>query len=147
MIRVPRFNPWQGLGIFLFTIVSSLTLGPTHPPIQWVMGAPSLEIKRTGREADHSLPSSAEFKNMWSYTSTPQYVFIVWCLVKHSENFTLTPLCKGSHSQLGCVCACVCVYNPNFTEIIYCHWTPSEIILSFFLYIAFLKCILLVTFK
>jgi len=21
-------------------------------------------------------------KNAWSYTSTPQYVFIVWCLIK-----------------------------------------------------------------
>jgi len=26
---------------------------------------------RPGREADHSLPSSAEVKNAWSYTSTP----------------------------------------------------------------------------
>jgi hypothetical protein len=36
-----------------------------------------------GGEADHSPPSSAELKNAWSYTSTPQYVFIAWCLVKH----------------------------------------------------------------
>jgi hypothetical protein len=28
-------------------------------------------VKRPGREADHSLPSSAEVKNAWSYTSTP----------------------------------------------------------------------------
>jgi len=28
-------------------------------------------IKRPGREADHSLPSSADIKNVWSYTSTP----------------------------------------------------------------------------
>jgi len=27
--------------------------------------------KRPGREADHSTPSSAEVKNVWSYTSTP----------------------------------------------------------------------------
>jgi hypothetical protein len=26
-------------------------------------------------------------KNEWSYTSTPQYAFIVWCLVKHRNNF------------------------------------------------------------
>jgi hypothetical protein len=26
-------------------------------------------------------------KNTWSYTSTPQYVFMVWCLVKHRYNF------------------------------------------------------------
>jgi hypothetical protein len=33
-------------------------------------------VKRPGREADHSPPSSAEVKNAWSYTSTPQYVFM-----------------------------------------------------------------------
>jgi len=30
----------------------------------------SLGAKATGREADHSPPSSAEFKNAWSYNST-----------------------------------------------------------------------------
>jgi hypothetical protein len=33
-------------------------------------GALSLRVKRPGREADHSPPSSAEVKNAWSYTST-----------------------------------------------------------------------------
>jgi hypothetical protein len=28
-------------------------------------------VKRLRRKADHSLPSSAEVKNVWSYTSTP----------------------------------------------------------------------------
>jgi hypothetical protein len=37
--------------------------GPTQPPIQWAQGAISPEVKRPGREADHSPPSSAEFKN------------------------------------------------------------------------------------
>jgi predicted lipoprotein with Yx(FWY)xxD motif len=32
--------------------------------------------KRTGREADHSPLTSAEFKNRWIYTSTPLYVFV-----------------------------------------------------------------------
>jgi hypothetical protein len=31
----------------------------------------SLGLKRPGREADHSSPSSAEVKNAWNYTSTP----------------------------------------------------------------------------
>jgi len=35
---------------------------PTQPPIQWVPGALSLEVKRPRYEADHSLPSSAEVK-------------------------------------------------------------------------------------
>jgi hypothetical protein len=45
--------------------------GPTQPPSQWVSGALPLGVKRPGREANHSPPSSAELKNAWSYTSTP----------------------------------------------------------------------------
>jgi hypothetical protein len=41
-------------------------LGPNQPHIQWVPGA-----KRSGREALHSTPSSAEVKITWSYTSIP----------------------------------------------------------------------------
>jgi hypothetical protein len=31
-------------------------------------------------------------KNAWSYTSTPQYAFMAWCLVKHRDNFAFTVL-------------------------------------------------------
>jgi hypothetical protein len=48
--------------IFLFTTASTTALGPTQPPIQWVLGALSLGVKRPGHEADHSPPSSAEVK-------------------------------------------------------------------------------------
>jgi hypothetical protein len=72
-----------GAGIFLFTTASRTALEPNQPPIQWVPGALSLVVKRPGREADHSPPASAEDKNAWSYTSTPQYAFMAWCLVKH----------------------------------------------------------------
>jgi hypothetical protein len=34
-------------------------------------------VKRPGRGANHSPPSSAEVKNTWIYTSTPPYVFMV----------------------------------------------------------------------
>jgi len=78
------------MGIFLFTTASRPALGPTQPPIQWVTGTLSLGVKRPGREGDHSPPSSAEIKNAWSYTSTPPYVFMVWYLVKHRDNFTFT---------------------------------------------------------
>jgi hypothetical protein len=33
-------------------------------------------VKRPGPEADHSSPSSAEVKDVCSYTSIPQYVFM-----------------------------------------------------------------------
>jgi hypothetical protein len=41
-----------------------------QPPIEWVSGALSLEVKQPVHEADHSPPPVAEFKNAWSYTST-----------------------------------------------------------------------------
>jgi hypothetical protein len=47
---------------FLFTTASRTALGPTQPPIQWMPGALSLGVKRPGREADHSPPSSVEIK-------------------------------------------------------------------------------------
>jgi hypothetical protein len=54
---------------FLFSMSSRLDLGPTQPPILWVPGILSLEVKREGREADHSSPTSAEDKKTWIYTS------------------------------------------------------------------------------
>jgi hypothetical protein len=42
-----------------------------------------LGVKRSGCDADRSPPSNAEFKNEWSYTSTPPYVLISWCLIIH----------------------------------------------------------------
>jgi hypothetical protein len=51
-----------GLGNFLFATASRTALGPTQSPIQWVPGALSLGVKRPGREADHSSPSTTEVK-------------------------------------------------------------------------------------
>jgi hypothetical protein len=50
-------NPGRGK-IFVFSKASRPALGTTQPPIQWVPG-----VKRPGREADRSAPSSAEIKN------------------------------------------------------------------------------------
>jgi hypothetical protein len=76
------FESRLGLGIVLLTTAFRPTLDPTSPPVQWVSEALSLEIKRPGREADHSSPSNAEVKNSWSYISTPQYAFMAWWSVK-----------------------------------------------------------------
>jgi len=45
-------------------------------------------VKRSGHEADHSLPSGVDVKNVWSSTATPQYVFMAWCLVKRRDRST-----------------------------------------------------------
>jgi hypothetical protein len=99
-IGVLGFDSRWRLGIFLFTIASRTALGPTQPPIKWVSRALSLGVKRLEREADHSPPSSAEVKHAWSYTSIPPYVFMVWCLVKHRDNFTFYLYCRTLHCSL-----------------------------------------------
>jgi len=67
----------SGLGIFLVTTASRLALRPSQLPTPWVPGALSLRVNRPRREAEHSPPPSTEFKNAWSYTSTPQHAFMV----------------------------------------------------------------------
>jgi hypothetical protein len=52
---------------------------PTSYPID--TGALSPGVKRPGREADYSLPASAELKKMWIYTSIPPYSFMAYCLI------------------------------------------------------------------
>jgi hypothetical protein len=37
----------------------------------------STEVKRPGREADRSLPTSAEVKKIWIYTSILPYAFMM----------------------------------------------------------------------
>jgi len=66
------------MGFFLFAIASRPALGTTQPLIQWVSQLHTPRVKRSGHEADHSPPSSAEVKNAWSYTSSPHYVFMAW---------------------------------------------------------------------
>jgi hypothetical protein len=76
------FDSRQVQGVFILVTASSLILGPSQPPIQRVPGALSLVVRQPGREADHSPPASAKVKNVWSYTSTPKYRFMAWCLIK-----------------------------------------------------------------
>jgi hypothetical protein len=58
-------------------------------------------VKQLGHEADHSSPSSAKVKNMWSYISTSSCVVIVWCLIKHRMS--------SWHSTLSCAGRTLCL--------------------------------------
>jgi hypothetical protein len=68
------------VGIFLFTTVSRPALEPTQLASKGARGL-YLVVRPPMSEADHSPPSSVEIKNAWSYTSTPQYLFVACCLV------------------------------------------------------------------
>jgi hypothetical protein len=52
-------------------------------PTQRVLQAFFPRVKRPGREADHSCPSSAKIQTEWSYTSKR-------CLINTKDNFTFT---------------------------------------------------------
>jgi hypothetical protein len=59
---------------------------PTHPPNEWVTGAPTPEIKWPWREYDHLQTSSAKVKNKWRYTFIPP--FAVMAFIGASSSFT-----------------------------------------------------------
>jgi hypothetical protein len=63
--------------LYLFATASRLALGPTQPPVQWILAAFSPGVKQLGYQANHSLLSSAEVKNAYSYTSTHPYMFLM----------------------------------------------------------------------
>jgi hypothetical protein len=69
----------------------------------------SLGVKRPGREADHSPPSSDEVKNVWSYTPVPivrlRSVVLSW---KHRDNFTfILPLPLPLYYNLHMFCVSI----------------------------------------
>jgi hypothetical protein len=76
MERGRSSSPGRGK-IFILSTSSRPVMGPTQPRIQWIPGALSPGVKRPGREANHSPPTSAEGNNTWIYTSTPPCVVMV----------------------------------------------------------------------
>jgi len=69
------FDSRRVLGIWLFITASRTDLVPRG--------------LFPGGKADHSPQSSAEVKEMRGTTPPlPQYVFMVWCSVKHRDNFS-----------------------------------------------------------
>jgi hypothetical protein len=59
-----------------FSLLHIVQTGSGVHPTSYKMGTVGTfpGLKRQGREADHSPPTSAEVKKMWIYTSTPSYV-------------------------------------------------------------------------
>jgi hypothetical protein len=89
----PGFEFDQVKKTFLISKTSKWTLKSGQPAIQWIPVALSLEVRRTGREADHSPPSSAEVKREWNYTSTPP----ISLHGIYRDNFTYVTLLKFCH--------------------------------------------------
>jgi len=63
------------------------------------------EVNWTGCEADHLLPSSAEVKKQWNFTSTPpMYLLCVHCLYLLPPSSTLNMDEAGSSDMLTSIC-------------------------------------------
>jgi hypothetical protein len=83
---LPRFDSWEGQGIFLFPARSRPALGPTQLPIQWIKEVISPGVKR---------PLLVPKLRMRGATPQPlpppphRYIFIAWCLVEHSKFLVL----------------------------------------------------------
>jgi hypothetical protein len=67
--------------LHLFHLQNSFAAQSASYPLR--TGSSYSMVNREMRAADHSPPSSDEVTNAWKYTSTSQYVFMVWCLFKH----------------------------------------------------------------
>jgi hypothetical protein len=74
-----------------FSLPHSTQTGCETLPVFYIIGYVSLSpgSKAQEREADHSLHSSTEVKNAWSYTETPPYIFMIWRLFMHHDRITL----------------------------------------------------------
>jgi hypothetical protein len=71
-------NPGRG-EVLLHFVQSCSGVHLTSNPVS--TRATSLGVTRSGRDAAHSPPTSAEDKKRWIYTSTSPYAFIAQCLV------------------------------------------------------------------
>jgi hypothetical protein len=70
--------------IYCDFVASRVAVGPTQLPIQWVPGAISPGIKRQGREADRSPPSSTQDKNGGAIPPLP-HVLMALCLINKAQ--------------------------------------------------------------
>jgi hypothetical protein len=58
-----------------------LLLKCPQPPIHWVPGTLSLEVKWVGHEFEHTLCCSAEVKNAWSNIFIPLYAIMAYAWI------------------------------------------------------------------
>jgi hypothetical protein len=68
---IPELDSQQREYILLCPITSRLVLGPTQPPIRWVLGVICPGKKWPGREAHHSPLSSVEVKKAGTMSLLP----------------------------------------------------------------------------
>jgi hypothetical protein len=71
---------------FIFTTTSRPALGSTQHPVQGLLGPLIPGVKQPGYEADHLPTAVARVKNPGAVPPLPQYVIMLWCLVKQDTS-------------------------------------------------------------
>jgi hypothetical protein len=72
-------DDWEvGVRVPVGSLLHVVQTGSGVHPTTYTMGTGGSfpGVKRPGREADHSPPTSAEVKKMWIYTSIPPYALM-----------------------------------------------------------------------
>jgi hypothetical protein len=95
-----------GVEIFLFATASRLVLGPTQPPVQWILQTISLRVKWPECKGDHLSPFSAKVKNVWGYLylcSPIHFDRVVFGLtqVHLYLNLNVNTVKRNTHALLG----------------------------------------------
>jgi hypothetical protein len=108
------FISWCGQQIFVTFKMSSLALGHTLPPLNWVLRF-FLGVKWPRHDVSHWPPSSAKVKNEWIYTSPPPVCLnvmdrdnCIFLLVSvspwwyHSNNICMYVCMKSTNYEAPC---------------------------------------------
>jgi hypothetical protein len=88
-VSQPYRPPRPVTAVTLPFAASRPSLGPYQRPIQWLLGAIRSKVRAAKASTYNSPTSSADVNYAWSYTTTPSYFFMVWCIIKHNDNLTL----------------------------------------------------------
>ena len=86
----PEFDSSPEQRFHIFDTVSRTALVFTYPPSHIVAGNTPPEIQRRGSRTDTSVENRSGY--MWSYTTTPYYVFIGRCLFKNNLKLKIRAL-------------------------------------------------------
>ena len=101
--------------IFLNSKIFRPHLGPTQLPNECVKRAISLEVKRPGRDADPSSPSSVEV-NEWSCTATALYVVVpcTWTTLPFWDNLSFQSSLGRPQASYHCWLHCSYLFTLIF---------------------------------
>jgi hypothetical protein len=100
-----QYTHWAGRPWFDsrwdFLFITTFRPAEAHP-VSYPMGTGVSFLKSNDRDA--KLTTHLHLVRVWSYNSTPPYVYMVWCLVKHREQLCLLPFTSRLQTSVTRFC-------------------------------------------